>query len=100
MTGVEADGVEITQLTDSEGTAELGMRKSKLITVYDLRLTMAWQGAFLPSGPLLVVRLLLTIRSTQRPPRMERSSPVLWLLRECLFFSCSRPAFSRTPVAR
>lgn len=45
MTGVEADGVAITELTDSEGTAELGMRKSKLITVYDLRLTMAWKGA-------------------------------------------------------
>ncbi|GAA5951848.1 hypothetical protein JCM8115_005256 [Rhodotorula mucilaginosa] len=44
VTGVEADGVEITELTDSEGTAELGMRKSKLITVYDLRLTMAWKA--------------------------------------------------------
>ncbi|GAA5989191.1 hypothetical protein JCM10908_001201 [Rhodotorula pacifica] len=44
VTGVRADGVEITELTDSEGTAELGMRKSKLITVYDLRLTMAWKA--------------------------------------------------------
>ncbi|BGP54035.1 hypothetical protein JCM8202_003034 [Rhodotorula sphaerocarpa] len=44
VTGVAADGVEITGLTDSEGTAELGMRKSKLITVYDLRLTMAWKA--------------------------------------------------------
>ncbi|POY70186.1 hypothetical protein BMF94_6769 [Rhodotorula taiwanensis] len=44
VTGVQADGVEITDLTDTEGTAELGMRKSKLITVYDLRLTMAWKA--------------------------------------------------------
>ena len=53
VTGVEADGVEITELTDSEGTAELGMRKSKLITVYDLRLTMAWKGKSLATLPRL-----------------------------------------------
>lgn len=50
VTGVQVDGVEITDLTDTEGTAELGMRKSKLITVYDLRLTMAWKGEEPPSS--------------------------------------------------
>ncbi|GAA5920187.1 hypothetical protein JCM1841_006637 [Sporobolomyces salmonicolor] len=42
LVGTEASGVEIAEVTDVEGDAELGMRKSKLITVYDQKITMKW----------------------------------------------------------
>lgn len=35
LVGTEANGVSIVEVTDVEGDCELGMRKSKLITVYD-----------------------------------------------------------------
>jgi hypothetical protein len=35
LVGTEANGVEIIEVTDVEGDCEVGMRKSKLITVYD-----------------------------------------------------------------
>ena len=43
INGVQADGVTVT-LKDTEGDCELGMRKSKLVTIYDLKLTMDWKG--------------------------------------------------------
>ncbi|GAA5915656.1 hypothetical protein JCM8208_005907 [Rhodotorula glutinis] len=42
LTGVEADGVAVEEVTDVEGDCELGMRKSKLVTVYDQRVSMRW----------------------------------------------------------
>ncbi|GAA6048923.1 hypothetical protein JCM3770_007121 [Rhodotorula araucariae] len=42
LTGVEADGVSIEEVTDVEGDCELGRRKSKLLTIYDTRITMRW----------------------------------------------------------
>ncbi|CDR47918.1 RHTO0S15e03642g1_1 [Rhodotorula toruloides] len=44
LTGIEANGVSITEVQDVEGDCELGMRKSKLITVYDQRITMKWKA--------------------------------------------------------
>jgi activator of HSP90 ATPase len=39
LVGTEANGVEIIEVTDVEGDCELGMRKSKLITVYDQKVS-------------------------------------------------------------
>ncbi|GAA5829502.1 hypothetical protein JCM11251_000181 [Rhodosporidiobolus azoricus] len=44
LTGVEADGVVVDEVTDVEGDCELGMRKSKLVTIYDMRLTTRWKA--------------------------------------------------------
>ncbi|BGP14027.1 hypothetical protein JCM10213_005612 [Rhodosporidiobolus nylandii] len=44
LAGVEADGVAIEEVTDVEGDCELGMRKSKLVTIYDQRVTMRWKA--------------------------------------------------------
>ncbi|GAA5896154.1 hypothetical protein JCM5296_007247 [Sporobolomyces johnsonii] len=44
LVGTEAGGVEVAEVTDVEGDAELGMRKSKLITVYDQKITMKWKA--------------------------------------------------------
>ncbi|GAA5931757.1 AHA1 family protein [Sporobolomyces koalae] len=42
LVGTEAKGVTISAVTDVEGDCELGMRKSKLITVYDQKVSMTW----------------------------------------------------------
>ncbi|KAM0753653.1 activator of Hsp90 ATPase [Meredithblackwellia eburnea MCA 4105] len=42
LTGTEANGVSIDKVTDVEGDCELGMRKSKLVTIYDQKITMRW----------------------------------------------------------
>ncbi|GAA5877514.1 hypothetical protein JCM8547_000177 [Rhodosporidiobolus lusitaniae] len=42
LTGTEANGVKVAEVSDVEGDAELGMRKSTLITIYDMRITMKW----------------------------------------------------------
>ena len=41
-----ADNVTIgvSSVTDVEGDVELGMRKSKLITIFDVRLVLKWSG--------------------------------------------------------
>ncbi|KAK4058692.1 Co-chaperone [Microbotryomycetes sp. JL221] len=39
--GLSHEGVSL-KLKDCEGDCELGMRKSKLVTIYDLKLTMEW----------------------------------------------------------
>ncbi|GAA5882535.1 hypothetical protein JCM16303_002029 [Sporobolomyces ruberrimus] len=44
LVGTEANGVEIIEVTDVEGDCELGMRKSKLITVYDQKVSMKWKA--------------------------------------------------------
>ncbi|GJN88415.1 hypothetical protein Rhopal_001381-T1 [Rhodotorula paludigena] len=44
LVGTEANGVAVDEVTDTEGDCELGMRKSKLITVYDMRVTMRWKA--------------------------------------------------------
>ncbi|KAK4701521.1 activator of Hsp90 ATPase protein 1, partial [Phenoliferia sp. Uapishka_3] len=44
LTGVEASGVSISEVKDVEGDAELGMRKSKLVTIYDQKITMTWRA--------------------------------------------------------
>ncbi|GAA5970099.1 hypothetical protein JCM11641_000267 [Rhodosporidiobolus odoratus] len=44
LQGVEADGVVVDEVTDVEGDCELGMRKSKLVTIYDQRITMKWKA--------------------------------------------------------
>ncbi|KAK4053112.1 Co-chaperone [Microbotryomycetes sp. JL201] len=41
--GLSHDGVTL-KLKDCEGDCELGMRKSKLVTIYDLKLTMEWSA--------------------------------------------------------
>ncbi|GAA6011650.1 hypothetical protein JCM11491_004721 [Sporobolomyces phaffii] len=49
LVGTEANGVKIVEVTDVEGDCELGMRKSKLITVYDQKVSMKW-AATAPGG--------------------------------------------------
>lgn len=44
LVGTEANGVTIDAVTDVEGDAEVGMRKSKLVTIYDQKVTMTWVG--------------------------------------------------------
>ncbi|GAA5996496.1 hypothetical protein JCM5350_002341 [Sporobolomyces pararoseus] len=44
LVGTSANGVEIAEVSDVEGDCELGMRKSKLITVYDQKVTMKWKA--------------------------------------------------------
>ncbi|GAA6001077.1 hypothetical protein JCM10207_007402 [Rhodosporidiobolus poonsookiae] len=44
LVGVEANGVRIDEVTDVEGDAELGMRKSKLVTIYDERVSCRWKA--------------------------------------------------------
>jgi len=44
LVGTEAAGVSIEAVTDVEGDAEVGMRKSKLVTIYDQKITMTWVG--------------------------------------------------------
>ncbi|GAA5890315.1 hypothetical protein JCM6882_008792 [Rhodosporidiobolus microsporus] len=44
LAGIEADGVVVDEVTDVEGDCELGMRKSKLVTIYDMRLTIRWKA--------------------------------------------------------
>ena len=39
LTGVEASGCSIVEVKDVEGDAELGMRKSKLVTIYDQKVS-------------------------------------------------------------
>jgi hypothetical protein len=36
--------IGISSVTDVEGDVELGMRKSKLITIFDVRLALKWSG--------------------------------------------------------
>ncbi|TFK63350.1 hypothetical protein BDN72DRAFT_775985 [Pluteus cervinus] len=40
----EGESVSITEVQDVEGDIELGQRKSKLITIYDCKLKLRWQG--------------------------------------------------------
>lgn len=35
----------ITSVKDVEGDADVGMRKSKLVTIYDLKVTSVWEGS-------------------------------------------------------
>ncbi|GAA6026867.1 hypothetical protein JCM8097_005918 [Rhodosporidiobolus ruineniae] len=44
LPGTEANGVVVEEVTDSEGDAEVGMRKSKLIFWYSQRITMKWKA--------------------------------------------------------
>ncbi|KAL8292992.1 hypothetical protein RQP46_000686 [Phenoliferia psychrophenolica] len=44
LTGVEASGVSVAEVRDVEGDAELAMRKSKLVTIYDQKITMTWKA--------------------------------------------------------
>jgi len=39
-----ADGVHIDSVRAVDGDCEVGMRKSKLITIYDMRVTTVWSG--------------------------------------------------------
>lgn len=49
LVGTETAGVAIDAVTEVEGDAEVGMRKSKLVTIYDQKITMTWTGEHLPS---------------------------------------------------
>ncbi|KAF8912144.1 activator of Hsp90 ATPase [Gymnopilus junonius] len=40
----EGEVVSISQVTEVDGDIELGQRKSKLITIFDTKVTMKWQG--------------------------------------------------------
>ncbi|KAA1104439.1 hypothetical protein PGT21_023522 [Puccinia graminis f. sp. tritici] len=40
----EQDGLKVESVSTFEGDCELGMRKAKLITIYDLRMTVRWSG--------------------------------------------------------
>lgn len=40
----ELDGLKVESVSAFEGDCELGMRKAKLITIYDLKMTVRWAG--------------------------------------------------------
>jgi activator of HSP90 ATPase len=40
----EGEVVSVSKVTDVEGDMELGQRKSKLITIYDCKISLDWQG--------------------------------------------------------
>jgi len=40
----ESESVEIQSVSDMEGDVEIGRRKSKLITIFDVRLELRWKG--------------------------------------------------------
>jgi len=40
----EGEVVSITQVTDVDGDIELGQRKSKLITIFDCKVSLRWEG--------------------------------------------------------
>ncbi|SCV69539.1 BQ2448_2559 [Microbotryum intermedium] len=44
LVGIEAEGVRIDSVKDVEGDCEVGMRKSKLVTIYDQKITMLWRA--------------------------------------------------------
>ncbi|MBW0464834.1 hypothetical protein O181_004549 [Austropuccinia psidii MF-1] len=41
----ELEGMKIDNVSTVEGDCELGMRKAKLITIYDLRVSVRWSGS-------------------------------------------------------
>ena len=41
---LSVDGVSVTGVTVPEGDCELGHRKGKLLTIYDMRVEVRWQG--------------------------------------------------------
>jgi len=38
------ESIQITEVTEVDGDAELGQRKSKLITIYDIKIELKWSG--------------------------------------------------------
>lgn len=44
VTGKDLEEASITKVTEVEGDIELGQRKSKLITIYDCRVSLDWSG--------------------------------------------------------
>jgi len=44
VNGSGSEVVQIVEVTEVEGDAELGQRKSKLITIYDLKVVLKWTG--------------------------------------------------------
>ncbi|KAF8197507.1 activator of Hsp90 ATPase [Pholiota molesta] len=44
VSGDKGEVASISQVTDVDGDIELGQRKSKLITIFDTKVTMKWQG--------------------------------------------------------
>ncbi|KAF9652899.1 hypothetical protein BDM02DRAFT_3088389 [Thelephora ganbajun] len=44
ITGDSEESVQITDVTEVDGDVELGQRKSKLITIYDVKIELKWSG--------------------------------------------------------
>jgi len=44
ITGDGDESVQITDVTEVDGDVELGQRKSKLITIYDVKIELKWSG--------------------------------------------------------
>ncbi|KAI5479570.1 high-glucose-regulated protein 8 [Pseudohyphozyma bogoriensis] len=44
LTSTEVKGVTVHEVKDVVGDCEVGMRKSKLVTIYDLNITMVWKA--------------------------------------------------------
>ncbi|KAF9792814.1 activator of Hsp90 ATPase [Thelephora terrestris] len=44
ITGDGDESVQVTGVTDVDGDVELGQRKSKLITIYDVKIELEWSG--------------------------------------------------------
>jgi len=44
ITGDGEESVQITDVTEVDGDVELGQRKSKLITIYDVKIELKWSG--------------------------------------------------------
>jgi len=44
ITGDGEESIQITDVTEVDGDVELGQRKSKLITIYDVKIELKWSG--------------------------------------------------------
>lgn len=49
---VKTDKTRVVEVKDVDGDCDLGMRKSKLVTIYDLKITSVWEGT-LSDGTVL-----------------------------------------------
>jgi len=67
----EGEVVSVSMVTDVEGDIELGQRKSKLITIYDCKITLKWLGT---ASDGTEVKGTLTIPEVSHEITLDRSS--------------------------
>ena len=80
LVGLEAAGVTILPGIELEGDAEVGMRKSKLVTIYDEKITIKWKATDSTginlTGTLVALSVLLLSLHHPSPRFMHHSGLV------------------------